>query len=375
MHHRILAVLKKEIRQISRDKRSLGLLFFLPAFMLVMFGYALNFDVKNIPVAICDNDKSEKSKEFIRYIINNEYFTFMHLLKNEKEADKLLQTEKAKVVIIISKGFSQKILSRTDTSVQVLIDGCNSTTASNAIGYINAMFAGFQNKIISRTIDINSSQTIDYEPRVWYNPELKSVNFLFPGLIAFILAITAVISTSLSIVREKERGSMEQIIVSPVRPWELIVGKTIPYVFIALVSTSLILTSGYLLFDISIKGSYLLLLLVSMLFLTGCLGQGLLISTFSSSQQVAFMIAVISTMLPTFILSGFVFPIRNMPLIIQIITYFIPAKYFIITLRSIILKGVGLEAFSEQILFLCGYASFMIILSTLRLSSQQKKGI
>jgi len=208
---------------------------------------------------------------------------------------------------------------------------------------------------------------IDFQPRVWYNPELKSAKFLVPGLIAFILMVTAVISTALAVVREREMGTIEQIMVSPVRPIELILGKTIPYMVISLVATVMILVLGYILFDVSIKGSVILLSFITVVFLVGALGMGLLISTIAETQQVAFMIAVIATMLPTFILSGFVFPIRNMPWIIQMITYLIPARYFLVALRAIVLKGVGISAFWEQMLFMIVFAIVMLAVSSTRL--------
>ena len=213
----------------------------------------------------------------------------------------------------------------------------------------------------------NITMPIDYEPRVWYNPELKSAKFLVPGLIAFILMVTAVISTALAIVRERELGTMEQLKVSPIKPIELILGKTIPYTIISSFATVAILILGYVLFDVSIKGSILLLALVSFIFLVGSLGMGILISTLVETQQLAFMIAVIISMLPTFILSGFVFPIRNMPLIIQGITYLLPARYFLVALRAIILKGAGLSAFWDQACILLVYAVTMIGISSLRM--------
>jgi ABC-2 type transport system permease protein len=213
----------------------------------------------------------------------------------------------------------------------------------------------------------NITMPIDFKPRVWYNPELESAKFLVPGLIAFILMVTAVVSTAMAIVRERELGTMEQLMVSPIKPIELILGKTIPYTLISLFATVTVLFLGYILFDVSIKGSIFLLSLVTFIFFIGSLGMGLLISTMVETQQLAFMIAAIVSMLPTFILSGFVFPIRNMPIIIQGITYLLPARYFLVVLRAIILKGAGLSAFWDQALILAIYAFFMISISSLRM--------
>jgi ABC-2 type transport system permease protein len=204
---------------------------------------------------------------------------------------------------------------------------------------------------------------LNAEVRVWYNPELKSARFLVPGLMAFILMVILTTSTAFSIVREKERGTMEQINVSPLRPTALIIGKLIPYVLISLASAHFVLALGWVLFGVAVKGSYFLLLLTMILFLISGLGQGILISAITRTQQVAFLLSVLTTILPTFILSGFVFPVRNMPVVIQAVTYFVPAKYFLVALRAIILKGAGLSAFWDQALYLAGFALLTLALS------------
>jgi len=214
---------------------------------------------------------------------------------------------------------------------------------------------------------------IDFRPRVWYNPELKSTRFLIPGLIGFILLIITVITTSLSIVREKERNTIEQIIVSPISPFELIAGKTLPYIFISLIASILVMLASYILFGIYIKGSYILLFIITLIFLTGTLGMGILISTIAETQQVAFLLSVLSTLLPAFLLSGFVFPIRNMPVAIQVITYVLPVRYYLVVLRNIILKGSGLYAYWDQVLFLIGFAALMLGVSSIRLAKSLNK--
>ena len=211
---------------------------------------------------------------------------------------------------------------------------------------------------------------IDFQPRVLFNPELRSANFLIPGLIVLILMMTAVLSTTLSIVREKERGTMEQISVSPVRPLELIVGKTVPYLFISLVAAATILAASRLLFGVTVRGSWLDLGIVTLIFLFGCLGFGVLLSTLSDSQQVAFLLASLLTLLPTFILSGFVFPFRNMPWIIQAVSYLLPGRYYLAALRAIMVKGVGFPAFGNQVLALLIFAAATGGLSVLRLRRQ-----
>ncbi|MFH1893653.1 MAG: ABC transporter permease [Candidatus Zixiibacteriota bacterium] len=371
MTNRLKPVIKKELRQISRDRRTLGILLFIPAFMLVMFGYALNFDVRDISLAVCDEDKTSSSREFIESFLHSEYFTLNYSVNDPRELDELLDNGDALVAIVVPIGFSESILAGGTSSVQVLVDGTNPTSASTAVGYATAIVQSYSNKIITHSLmrvgRSGVAAPIDYRPRIWFNPELKSAKFLIPGLIGFILMVTAVVSTSLSIVREKERGTMEQLTVSPLNPIELILGKTIPYIVISLVATVAILIVGQVLFDVTVKGSYALLLLVTLIYLTACLGLGLLISSISDSQQVAFQIAVMATMLPTFLLSGFVFPIRNMPIVVQAVTYIVPARFFMVALRAIVLKGVGISAFWDQLLYLLAFALLTIGLSSLRM--------
>lgn len=367
----IFPIIRKEFRQIKRDKRILGILLFIPGLMLVMFGYAVNFDVKHTSTAVYDEDRSNVSREFIQQFFTSEYFTKIYTLESKSQINELLDGEHVRLVLVVSSTFSKDIQRGQAPTVQVIIDGANSTAAAMVLGYVNTIIQQYSMRVTTESFLRMGRQQItlpiDFRPRVWYNPELKSAKFLVPALIAFILMITAVISTAMAIVRERETGTMEQIMVSPVKPVELILGKTIPYTFIAVIATVTILVLGYVLFDVSIKGSYLLLSLVTLLFLIGGLGVGLLISTLVETQQLAFMIAAIATLLPTFILSGFVFPIRNMPTIIQAVTYLIPARYFLVALRAIILKGAGLSAFWDQTLFLTIYAAFMLTISSLRL--------
>ena len=367
----IIPIVRKEFRQIKRDKRILSVLLFIPALMLLMFGYALNFDVKHTSMAVYDEDRSKVSREFIEQFFISEYFNNVQTLENKAEINNLLDGEKVRLVLVVPSTFAKDIQRGRAATVQVIVDGANSNAAATVLGYINAIVQQYSVKVMTESFIRMGRQKItmpvDYQPRVWYNPELESAKFLVPGLIAFILMVTAVISTALAIVRERELGTMEQLMVSPIKPIELILGKTIPYTIISLFATTAVLFLGYVLFDVSIKGSILLLSLVTFLFFVGSLGMGLLISTLVETQQLAFMIAAIVSMLPTFILSGFVFPIRNMPIIIQGVTYLLPARYFLVALRAIILKGAGLSAFWDQALFLAFYAVIMIGVSSLRM--------
>lgn len=366
MWARIKPVAKKEFRQIRRDKRTLGMLLFIPAFLLIMFGYALNFDVKHLALAVFDQEKSQRSRDFSERFVLTEYFDLKRFVESDRDIDRLMGEGAIQVAIVIPSDFSRSLLAGRRAPIQVIINGEETFIAGTAAGYVNAIAQGYSIETMIQPLDVH--------PRIWFNPELKSARFLVPGLMAFVLMITVVISTAFSVVRERERGSIEQLKVSPLNPVDLVVGKTIPYVLISLVSAHLVLVFGRLLFGVSVKGNYGYLLAGMILFLIGGLGVGLLISTVARSQQVAFLIAIITTMLPTFILSGFVFPIRNMPVLIQAVTFIIPARYFLAILRSIMLKGAGLDALWSQMAFLFAFAALALGLSSIRLGKILKKG-
>lgn len=374
MIHRIVSIARKEFRQIGRDKRSLGILIFIPAFMLLMFGYAVDFDVRDISLAVYDEDNSLESRELIDKFIHSGYFNLKYHVNAPGEIDRLLDREVVRVAIVIPGDYSEHIGKGIDARVQVLIDGANASAAATVMGYVNTIIQNYSIDLLSEAMLMTGAAEfvppVDFHPRVWYNPELRSPVFLIPGLIAFILMVTSAVSTSLSIVREKERGTMEQIAVSPVHPVELILGKILPYVLTSVISTVLILIGGYLLFGVGVAGSFLLLAILVLLFLFVALGWGLIISTTSDTQQVAFMKALTTTMMPTFILSGFVFPIHNMPVAIQAVTYLVPARYFLDALRAIMIKGVGLTVFWEQIAGLLIFGVVLVIASTVRMKKQ-----
>lgn len=364
MKDRVVALVKKEFRQIRRDVLTMAILLFVPVFMLMMFGYALSFDVRHAPMAVLDLDRTAQSRDLVARFGNNEFFDVRYRLRDQREIDRLLGTERARLAMVIPRGYARELLAGRSPAVQLLIDGANSNAATAVLGYVQSIVQQHGLKLTARRVVRSGPRSLalplDYRPRVWFNPELKSARFLVPGLIGFILMVVAVISTTLSIVREKERGTMEQLAVSPVTPLEMVVGKTAPYVLIALLSTTMILGLGALLFEIQVRGSLLLLYGVTLVFILGALGMGILISTIADTQQVAFMIAVIATMLPSYILSGFVFPIRNMPAPVQLITYLVPARYYLVCIRAIILKGAGIEAFWPQALALCAFAIAML---------------
>jgi ABC-2 type transport system permease protein len=367
---RIRPVVIKEFRQIRRDPRSLIVLLVFPGLLVLFIGYALNFDVKHISFAVFDEDKTSASREFIRSFSNTEYFDFKYSVESYREVDALLDEGKALIAIVIPTNFSKNLLGGSYATIQLLLDGANSNTATTAIGYASAIVQTYSTNLASKVLARSGREVylpIDFRPKIWYNPELLTAKFLVPGLIGFLLMLSAVISTSLSVVREKERGTMEQIMVSPLHTIEVTLGKTLSYLILALLASALVLVVGFLFFDISIRGSLFWLYTGILIFLLGALGQGLLISTIAQTQQVAFMISVFSSLLPALLLSGFVFPIRSMPIVLQVISNLMPAKFFLVVLRSVILKGAGLSAFWDQLVFMAIFAAVMIATSSMRL--------
>jgi ABC-2 type transport system permease protein len=369
---RTIAVGVKELHQIARDPRTLMILLFFPAFLLLVYGYALNFDIRDIRLAVQDRDRTTKSRELVSAFVNSGYFTLVGYVDDEGEIDRLVDRSDVRAALTVPAGFERDVTNRRRATVQVIIDGDNANTASTVMGYAQAIVAEYSSAVVLAGRPAGGPVSapppaVTLEPRIWYNPQLRSTLFLVPGLIAFIAMISAVISTALSVVREKERGTMEQIRMAPIGPLAFILGKTLPYLALSFVSSLLILLTAQVLFDLPMRGSWLLLCGSLGLFLAGALAQGLLISTVAASQQVAFQMALLSSMLPTLILSGFIFPISSMPVPIQTVSHVVPARYFVVTLRAIVLKGVGLEAFWEQLVALAIFATVAIGLAAIRL--------
>jgi ABC-2 type transport system permease protein len=371
---RIKPIAVKEFRQVVRDTRTLSVLLFFPAFMMILFGYALSFDVKHVPLAVLDNDRSAQSRDYIQNFLHSDKFDLRFYLAGSNEVDAVLDDGRAQVVLVIPPDFADHLSRGEPAEVQINLDGSNSNSAATALGYVSAVTQDYSEQIRTRTLKrvgiTNVPLPIDYRPRIWYNPELRSARFLVPGIIVQILLIMTVISTSLSVVREKERGTMEQIIVSPLHPIEVIVGKCIPYVLLSMVGAVMVLVMGWLLFGVAVKGSILMLSFAMLVFLVGGLGMGLLISTLTGTQRAAYQMSALMTMLPSILLSGFIFPLRNMPIPIQVVSYIIPARYFLPVLRGIIVKGTGLVTYWREMLFLVVFAVAVISLSTARLRRQ-----
>jgi ABC-2 type transport system permease protein len=367
------AMVRKELHQISRDRRTLLILVFVPALFLLLYGYALNFDIKNIDLAVEDQDGSTASRELVSAFTNSGYFTYAGAVHGQKELDWLIDTNAARAALVIPDGYGRDLERRVPVRVQVIVNGDNANTASAVVGYAGAIVAEAGAEMLAVAAGAAGSTPrplVGFEPRVWYNPQLRSALFLVPGLIAYISMITAVISTSLAVVREKERGTMEQIRMSPVSPLAFVIGKTIPYSVIAFVSAVLIVLVSMALFGLPQNGPWWLLFVLIGLFLVGAQGQGLLISTVAQNQQVAFQLALLSSFLPTFILSGFIFPITSMPPAVQAVTHIVPARYFVAALRAVVLKGTSIDVVWPQMGALVIFASVMLGLSALRLNRE-----
>ena len=346
---RLWAIFKKEVLQIRRDPLSLGLLVAVPALLLLLYGYALSFDVKHIRVAVLDEDQSQESRFLLDSLFKNPYFDRAGTLSARSEIDGWLMRGRAVVVLVIPVDFNKKIAHGASARLQALIDGSDATTANVAIGYLDALGERVSYQLYARAPGGAGSPPVLIEPRIWFNPELQSAHFLVPGLMGMLLMISAVIATSLSIVREKERETIEQINVSAVRPEELIIGKILPYLLICLVTTVTVLGIGWLAFGVAVRGSLLLLAFAVFVFLFAALGMGLLISTATKSQQEAFQIAIIATLLPSLILSGLIFPLNSMPAPIQGISMLVLPRYFVAAMRGIILKDASLAMIWPQL--------------------------
>ena len=368
---RIAAIARKELRQLGRDPLSLVMLLGLPAFMLVLYGYALNFDVRHVALAVQDRDYTAESRKLIAAFVNSTYFDVVATPAPGDDLGLLTERLQAKAILVIPEGFGADLGGGRVAPVQFLLDGADATTATTILGYANGLIAQANARMVADTlahIGVALGPGVAYEPRVWYNPELESTQFLVPGLIGFLLMLTAVLATALSVVREKERGTMEQLRVAPLRTWELIVGKTLPYLGISLLAAVSILAAARVLFDVTVQGPYLALFIATLVYLFGALAFGLLISTIANSQALAFQISLIASMLPAILLSGFLFQIRSMPAFLQAITYLVPARYYLVILRGVILKGAGLAPYWQELVALVAFAVVMVSLASMRLA-------
>jgi ABC-2 type transport system permease protein len=360
----VLAVALKELRQIRRDRRSLLILLFIPCFFLFLYGYALNFDIRHVRLAVEDRDRTEQSRTLIAAFVRSTYFDQVASIEDDADVTKLLDAGKVRAVLVIPPGFSRELVQGGSPEVQILLDGENANSATTILGYANAVLGDASLRLAGRV----RTALVGVAPRIWYNPELRSTLFLVPGLIAYLAMITAVVSTALSIVREKESGTMEQIRMAPISTLSFVLGKTVPYLVLSQASAFLVVIAAMALFGLPMRGDWLTLGLVVAVFLIGALGTGLLVSTIAPTQQVAFQMSMLIAFLPTFMLSGFIFPIASMPVPLQYITTIVPAKYFLIALRGVVLKGLGPVDLAAPLGALVVIAAVVIGLASVRLA-------
>jgi ABC-2 type transport system permease protein len=360
----VWAVALKELRQVRRDRRTLLILLFVPAFFLFMFGYALNFDIRHVALAVQDRDRSAESRELIEAFVGSSYFDQVATITSDAEIDALMERNRIRALIVVPDGFARDLGRGQTAEVQILLNGDNANTATTVLGYVNAVIADAGSRFAG-AVRVTGVEAV---PRIWYNPELRSALFLVPGLIAYIATITAVVSTALSIVREKERGTMEQVRMAPIPTGAFIAGKTLPYLILSQTSAMLVILAAMALFDLPMRGDWLSLTVVLALFLVGALGTGLLVSTIAETQQMAFQASMLIAFLPTFMLSGFIFPIASMPLFLQYITTIVPARYFLTALRGVVLKGLSLGDFAGPVFAMTAYAIAVLGLAAARLA-------
>jgi ABC-2 type transport system permease protein len=369
---KIKAVARKELRQAARDPLTLTMLLGVPTMMLLLYGYAINFDVRHVRLAVQDLDKTSRSRDLVSSFVNSTYFDQVADLAAAADLERLTERREALAVLVIPEGFARGLASGRTAPVQLLLDGADANTATTVLGYASSLVASANAALAEEAAPGRIAVAgIRYEPRVWYNPELRSTQFLVPGLIGFILMLTGVLSTALAVVREKERGTMEQLRVTSLHPGELIAGKTLPYLAISLAATVVILVVARALFGVVIRGPYVDLFLATLVYLVGALGLGLFVSTVAESQAMAFQIGMVASMLPAIFLSGFIFPIQSMPAAVQAITYAIPARYFNVILRGVILKGAGLADYPRDVAFLALYATVVLGVAYARLTRRE----
>lgn len=367
----ILNIIRKEFQQFKRDPKMFAIVLISPIVQLIFLGYAANFDVNVIHTTIYDMNNSVESREFLETFKGSGYFSFDNYVNSYDDVQEDLESGNTILAIIIPSDFNTKLNKRQPVTIQAIFDGSDGNTASVAAGYVNSILIDYAQNI---SVNIQqrtgrkliSTNPMEAEVRVWYNPELKTRNFMVPGIVGLLLMMITLILTSLAVVKEKEIGTLEQLIVTPIKSYQLIIGKLVPFAILGFASVIIVLMAMTVIFNIQVRGSYTFLFASSFIYILSTLGLGLFVSTISKTQQQAMMLAIFVVMLPMVYLSGFVFPIENMPKIIQLITYAIPLKYFMIIIRGIILKGIGFAELWQDglILLLMGIA--ILYFSSLR---------
>lgn len=367
---RVWAMSRKESLHILRDPRSLGMAVAIPMLMLVLFGYALALDVDQVPMVIWDQSRTYASRDFIARFTGSRYFSLRGEARNYQDVEHAIDMRHALLALVIPPDFSARLEGLRPVSVQLIVDGSDSNTATIAMGYVDVLTMTYSRDVVlaqmRRIAGKTFEQPVDFRPRVWFNEDLESRNYIIPGLIAVIMMVIAALLTSLTVAREWERGTMEQLISTPVKGHELILGKLLPYFAIGMLDVLLAVLMGEFLFQVPLRGSAALLFAMAAVFLTGSLCMGIFISIVTKNQLLASQLAMVLTFLPAFLLSGFMYAIINMPRPIQVLTHVIPARYFVALLKGIYLKGVGLEVLGAQALFLTLFALVMMALANVK---------
>jgi ABC-2 type transport system permease protein len=370
--YRTVAVARKEARQIVRDSRALYLALGIPVLLMILFGYALSLDVDNIPYAIWDQDRSPQSREFLDRMTSSGYFRLLMQTDSYREIVEAVNTGAVNVGLVIPYNFSSNLKGGKSTSVQALVDGSDSTRAGLAIVYLETIVTVFETDfklkaLVRQSVESRVKPPVEQRIKLLYNPELVSRNNIIPGLIAIIMMVIAALLTSLTVVRERETGTMEQLISTPVQANELIIGKLIPYFVLGYADLLMVYFMGVYIFGVPFRGSLLLMFFCTSIFLVGALSVGFLVSVMASNQFLATQVALLGTFLPAFLLSGFVFPISDMPYWLQLFTYIVPARHLVTILRAIFLKGAGIEAIAVPLVTLVVFAVFITFVATRKL--------
>lgn len=370
----ILNFIKKEFLQFRRDKRMFGIILIAPMLQLIFLGYAATLDVKNVKTVVWDQDKSVTSREFIEKYEKSGYFSMVHYASSYDEITELIDKGEVLMAIIIPEDFEKNIYTNKTTGLQTIFDGSDGNKALIAAGYSQGITASFGTNIVNNFIERSGRKNnplarlpvIQAETRAWYNPDLTTRNYMLPGIVGMLIMVVTINLTSLAIVKEREIGTFEQLIVTPLKPYQIIIGKLVPFSILGFVSITIVMTVMRFWFNIEVKGSVPLLYLAAALFMLSTLGLGLFVSTISKTQQQATMTSFFGVMMPMIYLSGFSFPIENMPQWVQFITYIIPLRYFITIVRGIILKGVGIEHLYKEFASLLAFGITILVISSLR---------
>lgn len=362
--------MKKEFAQFKRDRSMIAIVVLAPMIQLIILGYAANMDVRNIPMVVVNYDHSQHSRDLVDRFVNSGYYSILSYAESSSEIDSYIDRGDAAVALIIPKNFGNDLYAEKRPQLQLIVDGTETNTATTGMNYASMIISRYSQNIMVNRLDVSPGSQpaarVIPEIRIWYNPDLASRNFMIPGIVGMLLMVITINLTSLSIVKEKEIGTYEQLVVTPIKPYQLLAGKTIPFIMIGMADVILVLSVAFLLFGIPVKGSLVLLLFLSVIFLLTTLGLGLFVSTISRTQQQAMMTAVFFVMLPMIFLSGFVFPIENMPGFFQNISYLLPLRYFFEILRGIFLKGIGLTDLWDQALLLTLFGVAIFSMSALR---------